>query len=125
MIGKKRRPKLTKKNLEALRASIAHWDRNSRARSPLNISVGANGCALCELHLNRVGSCFKCPVVTHGGGSPGCEGTPHSDLRLTNAYVMWRYPYRVADVAAAGREFRAKARKELAFLKSILPEDEQ
>ncbi len=46
--------------LTALQASIAHWEENSLAESPVQELTSADACALCELFMDN--DCSGCPV---------------------------------------------------------------
>ena len=136
---RKRKPRLTKEDLKALQGSIKHWESNIKAISPGRVSVVSSSCDLCVLHVLATGSCDKCPVVTRGGGAAGCLNTPWSKLDISQLFTAWRYATlfqlkegttimereysrRWAKHVAMLREcFRDAARKELAFLKSLLP----
>ena len=136
---KKRNPRMTKEDLKALQGSIKHWEANIKAISPGSVSMAAASCDLCVLHVRATGSCNECPVVTRGGGVHGCFNTPYSKLDISERFATWRYAALFSqkdETAIIEREyarlqakrivmlresFREAARKELAFLKSLLP----
>ena len=103
---------MERKTLNALKKSIKHWELNAR-RKAANAVIGPSSCALCRL-FNNDGTpgddlCRGCPVYARTG-YVFCLGTPF--LKAHEA----RY---CGDTA-----WRAAARKEVAFLKSLLPEAE-
>ena len=98
--------------LEALKASIAKWERNAEATSPYEFRTSAGDCQLCELFLNYDG-CEGCPVFERTG-ERRCKGTPY--VTAFAAKTDWfDAAYGAADRA------HAAARDEVAFLKSLLP----
>lgn len=104
--------------LDALKASIRHWDENARAKTPDDAGIFGPSCALCTMFVAPRAAddgCTGCPVFEKTG-LRGCSGTPH---RLAaNAYWDWQ-------LARGGRaDFHAAARVEAAFLRSLLPEGE-
>lgn len=136
---RKRKPRMTKEDLKALQGSIKHWEAKIKAISPGSVSIMVAACDLCVLHVLATGSCNKCPVVTRGGGVHGCLNTPYSALDISQRFTAWRYAAlfpQKKETTIIGREyarleakrivmlrerFRDAARKELAFLKSLLP----
>lgn len=83
---------MTKKTLTALRASIAHWRRLATGkRLP-----------------KEVPSAIYCPVRV-ATGNDFCESSPY-----------WAAE-KAARFGLDSKEFKAAARKELAFLRSLLP----
>lgn len=109
--------KMPKKTEAALRASIAHWEELIAAKNKDELrAIGceAKACALC--HLFILDNCQKCPVKQHSG-EVGCINTPYVEAgKYFHAYV------RGDSQLFSLRKWRALARKELAFLKSLLPE---
>jgi hypothetical protein len=102
------------RTLEALQASIAHWERNVAAVEPHEVSTGPGSCALCRMFFWEKDVCQGCPVATHPDNT-GCRGTPYSD-----AFKAWGLWLRQK---APRQEFRIAAQAELDFLKSLLPKD--
>lgn len=100
----------TLKALKALKASIAKWEKNARVRNLDNAKIGAKECPLCRLFADD--GCLGCPV-RQATGMKRCWGTPWEDACDAKLYSK--------DVAA----FRAAAREEVAFLRSLLPEGEE
>lgn len=102
------------KTLEALKASIAKWERNAEAKTPAEFKIGEADCPLCELFIYP-DRCEGCPVFEKTG-ERFCKGTPY-----INAHSA-AYEWRIGSKAAADRA-HAAARDEVAFLKSLLPEE--
>jgi len=102
------------KTLEALKASIAKWERNAEAKTPADVLIGAHACPLCRIFHWAFGGndCKGCPI--NDVGHSGCEGTPYG--AADTAFEEWLY--------GNGKlsDFRKSARDEVAFLKSLLPE---
>lgn len=101
--------------IAALKASIAKWDKNARVRNLDNATTGADDCALCflfheEYREDDEPSCFGCPV-RGATGSDWCHGSP---------YIEANNFRRNGDAFG----FRAKAKEEAAFLRSLLPDGE-
>lgn len=98
------------KTLEALKASIAKWDRNVEAATPEEVRVEGDDCPLCVLFFER--ECVGCPVRMRKV-DPYCIGTPYKDAYLT--YLGWGVGERTRE------QYQIAARAEVEFLKSLLP----
>ena len=100
------------KTLEALKASIAKWERNVQATTPEEVKTGPAECPLCKLFHGKL--CNGCPVkekVEYGF----CVRTPYGDAeRAADAWL--RRP-------EAQPFFQKKAQDEVDFLKSLLPQE--
>lgn len=107
---------MDEKTLNALKASIQHWEDNAVALKATSASIGSDDCALCSLFLyNR--ECWGCPVRDKTE-EHWCKGTPY--IKAANAWDRWYF-----DAKNTSRdEFHAAARAEVEFLKSLLPPDE-
>jgi hypothetical protein len=106
---------MTPRTLQALKASIAKWDKNARVRNLDNAQIGVEDCALCLLFHEDVRGydeepCVGCPVAA-ATREPYCGGSP---------YVNASHERRFGTPAA----FRAAAKAEATFLRSLLPEGE-
>lgn len=101
------------RTLEALKASIAKWERNAEAEKPDKYLTGVNDCPLCALFYAK--GCVGCPVRDHTGWAL-CDGSPYQE-----AFDAWE---RWDDGDGAADEAHALAREEVAFLKSLLPAEE-
>jgi hypothetical protein len=101
--------------LVALKTSIQHWEEMSNITSLNEIKIGARHCALCQLFNTPDDSCREtcvgCPVSARTG-TTFCLNTPH-EKALGGAIKR--------DLSV----FIAAAKEELAFLKSLLPTNEQ
>lgn len=102
------------KTLEALKASIAKWERNAKAEYPEEYNTSAFDCPLCQLFLGYRDACRGCPVAS-ATGLTHCNMTPYK--AATEAALQWD-----KDDGEAARDV---ALGEVAFLKSLLPEGEQ
>lgn len=91
---------------QALRESIAKWEKNAAVAKCKDAKVNSADCPLCELFAYE--NCRECPVKNHTGKSE-CYGTP---------YYKAREHYYDNQLAA----FREAAQREVDFLKSLLPE---
>lgn len=101
------------KTLEALNASIAKWERNAEARAPGDAQIFSNTCPLCTAFRVN-GWCDGCPVKSRTGRS-FCALSPWEDALI--ALGAWDS----GNTKQGRSNFRVAARKEVAFLKSLLP----
>lgn len=101
------------KTLEALKASIAKWERNAEAKTPAEFKIGEKDCPLCDLF--RPNLCDGCPVA-NSTDEIFCCGTPYN-LAATAKYDWIR------GFKSAAHRAHAAARDEVAFLKNLLPEE--
>lgn len=100
--------------LKALKLSIAHWQRLASGNRKRGEKPITKNCALCALFIEQDGdaSCEGCPIF-ESTEERFCNGTPY------------RIAYRSSDDHGLDSPlFHAAARKELAFLKSLLPKKE-
>ena len=117
----------TQDTIDALEASIVHWEENLAAERVYEASVKMADCSLCRLfhsHFTRnPQSCKGCPVYefTH---TEYCSHTPYTEA--SSALRDW---HRTSDetrsqdlITRARDEFRVHARAELNFLKGRLRE---
>jgi hypothetical protein len=120
---------MTRKALTALKSSIAHWERLASGKRRGGESIGSSHCALCRKFLLAnplLLDCEGCPVKEKTGYH-GCQKTPYQDVEL----VFFRQRQDISDsgvdwdkakgLALDTPEFKRAAKKELAFLKSLLP----
>ena len=101
------------KTLEALKASIAKWNKNAKAKEPQDVVLGSDNCPLCDLFQTEVDICNGCPVF-QSTGSRFCFATPYG--QAVNGLRHWR-------MFGDRQKFRDAAEAEVAFLKSLLPEE--
>lgn len=99
---------MKKETLNALKHSIQHWKRLSTGKRKEWESVGADSCALCECFYDDM--CLGCPVKDKTG-LRGCLGSPYEYANGAKA----KY-------GLDSEEFKTVAKKELKFLRSLLPE---
>jgi hypothetical protein len=103
------------RTLEALKASIKHWEETTAATDVKSVKIGASECALCGLFntpdMVAYEECVGCPVYRATERSY-CEGTP-----FDTAYYLLEH-------GGDFDLFRAAAKAELDFLRSLLPEGE-
>ena len=112
--------------LEALKKSINAWRRKVDAAHPMRVDIGATNCPLC-IHFGaqdyKEPNCRLCPVMDKTG-RPGCEKTPW--FLAIKTLMRWRGKVRnfasEVEHAAAKEAWQEAARKEVDFLKSLLPE---
>jgi len=95
---------MDKQTLKALKGSIKKWQK---IVDGTGTDKGVDNCPLCELFWYSPNFCDGCPVAERTG-RPECEGTPYRDYR-----------HAVAD--EDGESPKTYAVKELEFLKSLLP----
>jgi len=101
-----------------LEESIEHWERLVSGNRLPNENIGINDCALCRAYLynSSVKACVGCPV-SETTGKTHCENTPYNLVMKIKA-EMFFIPY---SVFLDTKEFKEAAKKELEFLKSLLP----
>lgn len=99
--------RLSKLNRTLLLESIAHWIRMARGKARPDERPTGRHCALCRQYVLQT-SCKGCPVHAHTRREM-CHDTPFD--AASDAY--WTH-------GAHSRQFKQAARKELAFLKSLL-----
>ncbi len=108
---------MTARTLQALKGSIEKWERIVAGTGG---DRGYRNCPLCALFLRySEPTCEGCPVAAKSG-RPNCEKTP---------YIAWHESgdrsYEAIDKSwfAHGPKSLAAAKRELAFLKSLLPKE--
>lgn len=102
---------MDRRTLTALNASIKHWEENVAAEKPEDATFSPNDCALCRIFFEEI-FCGNCPVAVRTGQGC-CGGTPYYDA--VDAHEDWQ------DCVGSRAAYREAARRELAFLKSLLP----
>ncbi len=112
---------MDKKILQALNKSIAKWERNATTYDLWEVTLGILECALCQLFWDR--NCKGCPVLEKTGATC-CDETPYEHCSV--AYRTWKYTWLATtpeswNTLLVGAAFRRAARKEVAFLRSLLP----
>lgn len=96
--------------LDALRASIAHWER--LAAGDRKEGIKSDDCALCALFAKHC--CQSCPVA-QATGRRYCYGSPYH--KAACHYV------KRDDSPKAWGKWIAAAKAELDFLKNLLPKN--
>lgn len=104
---------MDKKTIRALRASIRKWERNAKVKHPDKYLLDSDDCPLCGLFFHH--DCEGCPVMQKTG-RPNCGGTPYIKANIACSNWEWQ--------AGPMEEAHAAAQEEVAFLKSLLPEQE-
>lgn len=102
--------------LDALKASIAAWEKKAVAENVRGVSIGVKACPLCQIFFSSKTKCNGCPV-SKKTGLGGCLGTPYEDTGY--ALITW-IGLRHTESRDA---FHAAAHAEVAFLRSLLPPD--
>lgn len=100
---------MNRKTLSALKKSIKHWEENVEKAKNGELSyldILPNKCALCVMFL-LFSDCFECPIYKKVK-NVGCRKTPY-------IYVI-----KTLKNKNTANIFKA-CKKELAFLKSLLP----
>lgn len=120
---------MTLETRAALEQSIAHHERmetdKEYAWNNGEGRLGYHACALCLLHLGDDYVCPGCPVGERAG-HVNCVGTPYRALETAD--VVWRaalsnHGLGSSEEEAAWAKRQEAERAEIAFLKSLLPED--
>lgn len=114
---------MSKRALRGLRASIKHWEKQAEVEATHEVAIGQGHCALCKLYhpteknmfaiyTGHNLSCGVCPVRRKTEKN-FCEGSPFN--AAYKAFLRWEN--------GVGRQadWRKAARREVTFLKSLLP----
>ena len=96
--------------LTALKESIIAWEKKLEADNPHQISLGPNACPLCDLFFYS--NCEGCPIMVRTREAL-CMKTPYREA--DDALADWQYAHGKKEY------FQEAAKKEIAFLKSLLP----
>ena len=106
---------MNKKTLEALLGAIEKWEKIAEGKG---IDEGTENCPLCKMFATGEMGCPGCPVSIRTGAS-GCNYTPYADwvIHHKTAHDKFNTPY-----AAECEDCKRLARKEVEFLRSLLPE---
>lgn len=107
---------MDKDTLDALKGSIAKWQRIVLGTGA---DYGSTNCPLCEMYIFK--GCHGCPVSNFTSVS-GCENTPYADWVEVHQYrepVPIGYGKEIYDARS-----RTIAEREVAFLISLLPPGE-
>lgn len=114
---------MTPETLEALKASIAKWERNAEVEHEDQARIKANSCTLCTLFASGhwQDHCDGCPVALRTS-IKGCRSTPWE--QAASARSDWRRSTDEIEYKKHRDAFHAAARDEVAFLKSLLPQGE-
>lgn len=104
------------KTLEALHASIAKWERNATTEDLGDVVLGLTDCPLCKIFHSFFGGpdCDGCPI--NAAGFYRCGGSPYEAAE--DAYGEW-------EDGGSSADFHKVAQAEVAFLKSLLPLNEE
>lgn len=102
--------------LNALKQSIEKWERNAVVETPEDLMMGPDSCPLCQLFWR--GDCVGCPVMDRTGETY-CDGSPYDDAEF--AAVRWSL---APENESLRGEAHAASRAEVAFLRSLLPQEE-
>src|SRR3990172_5751461 len=103
-----------RKTLAALKKSILHWGRLASGQVRRGEWIGPDHCALCKLFI--AGECNGCPVAERTGYNY-CDGTPYE---IVATYIDSCFCLDKKSILNS-KGFKSAARKELRFLKSLLP----
>lgn len=109
------------RTLEALKASIAKWERNAVAETPDNYLITPTDCPLCGLFFDE--DCRGCPVAAKVR-TPGCARTPYETAADTKFEWETEFDPLLPDTREVIKRrgiAHAAALKEVAFLQSLLP----
>ena len=121
---------------DALESSIVVWEKKRDATDPNEIGLGPWTCPLCTLfntasHITPVNRCMGCPVFERTG-KKFCENTPYANMAMAlasvrNAHAKLETPSNALSCSmareVAWNEWRARANKQVQFLKSLRGEN--
>lgn len=100
---------MNESTLNALNGSIKHWERLSTGNRNPREDSGSEHCPLCEKFcVEGLAYCVGCPVMERTGFSH-CDNSPYDEASEARLEGL------------DSPEFKRAARKELKFLKSLLP----
>lgn len=99
---------MNERTLTALKESIEHWERLASGETGFVEDVGSADCALCTIFLDEH-ECAGCPVHEKTGAEK-CAFSPYVEALNSRRKYGLDSP-----------QFKSAARKELKFLKSLLP----
>lgn len=103
--------KYTQKNLELIRQSIEHWERDNVGNvGPEDVNVYTTDCPLCKEFLLQTDNCDGCPVDEKSCGH-GCDNTPYGEVY--GLYKQWKRE------GFKPPEFEKAVQEEINFLKSL------
>lgn len=108
---------MTPSTLKALRGSIEKWEAIANGSGE---DLGPENCSLCKKFFRR--DCDGCPVY-EATGEECCQGSPYErwgELKSPDVAIRAR-GLRVEARRAVSDRAKEIARKEVAFLKSLLP----
>ena len=110
---------MNKKTLTALRGSVKKWEKIVAGTGE---DLRTENCPLCVMFYNETSeefpdNCAGCPVSAKVGRAC-CEGTPYDDVWIDSLPRGKDGTYQTKAVTPAQI---VAAKKELAFLKSLLP----
>lgn len=110
---------MNQQTLDAIDASITHWEEVANTTHPSKVFIGGNDCPLCVLFFQWDKpddyACQGCPIK-EATEQPNCYGSPYYEV--AKALIKWRSDPTNPQLAEA---FRAAAQEELEFLKSLKP----
>lgn len=103
------------KTLEAIKASIAKWEKNAEALGPIFYTTGISDCPLCKEFF--ADDCKGCPISEKTGRSR-CGESPYGEAADARS-AWWDFPSSFRRRVAAHNAARA----EVDFLQSLLPQE--
>lgn len=104
---------MNRRTRDALKSSIAHWNRHATGKAKKGEGIHSYDCALCKLFLhnnNGALECGGCPVKERTGQN-ACVGSPWYAANLSH----------FNGAAIQSDKFKRKAARMRDFLKSLLP----
>jgi hypothetical protein len=107
--------------LTALKASIEHWKRMRDSDTQYEKPYSTY-CALCSLFIDK--DCRGCPVreATH---TNRCQDSPYNAAEIAWHRYYMPEEYEREDQEGALKTWREAAQKEIDFLESLIPIEEQ
>ena len=110
---------MNKETVEALEASIVHWDENAKAIYHGDVSITSISCSLCHIfnrdEMSIRDSCNGCPVLIKTG-KKFCERSPYDSA--VKALKRWESANKIT-LLTSEISFRAAAIAERDFLISL------
>lgn len=111
---------MKKRTIKALQKSIKKWEKNTLAEEPHQMLLGVESCPLCVLFYDN--ECVGCPIYEKNHKHRKCDLTPYEGTTIN--HLRWMYAEN-EDLDEHYKKLTIRyAKREVKFLKSLLPPEE-